>query len=205
MECEDVRPKMLELIEGELEQDERALVEEHLRGCPVCKAEVMALGSASSAIKRSVPLIAPGGPYLTPARRTCLMEAYAKARRRAGLFTLRRLVAAAAVLAILVSGWSLYDRYVASHPSPSASRDLAQGPAPSLQGRVPFVVVSLEKGTGVDLLDGHLRPCPLPLRFDASCVPGALNYRRLIPIQSQEILIPAENAYYDPREQVYWW
>jgi len=205
MECENVRPKMLELIEGELEQDERASVEEHLRGCPVCKAEVTALESALSAIKHSVPLIAPSGPYLTPARRICLMEAYAKARRKRGLFTLRRLVAAAAVLAILVSGWSLYDRYVASRLSPSASRNLTQGPALPSQGRVPFVVVSLEKGTGVDLRDGHLRPYPLPLPFDASYVPGAPNYRKLVPVHSKDILIPAENAYYDPREPVYWW
>ena len=204
MECKDVQARMLDLLEETLQKGQRALVEEHLHGCVSCRSEVEDLRRASTAIRGSVPLTAPVATYLTPARHARLMEAHAKHGKTIRLFTVRRLVAAAAVLVIALSVWSLY-RHMSSLLVPPSYPEIAQVSAPSVQGKVPFAVVSLEEGTAADLREGHLRPCPLPTPSGVPCAPGRLDYGSLIPIQSREILIPVENSYYDPEEPVYWW
>ena len=43
MNCDQVREKLIDLVYGELAGPEAAAVEEHLRGCAACRAELARL------------------------------------------------------------------------------------------------------------------------------------------------------------------
>ena len=51
--CQDVSPRMMELLYGELSGDDRAALEAHLAGCASCAAELAALQSTRAAARRA--------------------------------------------------------------------------------------------------------------------------------------------------------
>jgi len=52
MNCDQVREKLIDLVYGELAGPEAAAVEEHLRGCAACRAELARLRRARAALAK---------------------------------------------------------------------------------------------------------------------------------------------------------
>jgi len=56
MRCDEVRPRLDAYIDGELGEAERALLRDHLAGCPECGPEAAALERQRDDIRRSAPI-----------------------------------------------------------------------------------------------------------------------------------------------------
>ena len=60
MSCVDIQRRIPELIEGSLPDDERAILEAHISGCPACSGERRTLSVLLSELKEDAPWIPPG-------------------------------------------------------------------------------------------------------------------------------------------------
>lgn len=63
MNCEEVRERLQELVDGELSAVERRTVEGHLRDCPACAKEYRGLGEFSSTMLRALAPLRPSGDF----------------------------------------------------------------------------------------------------------------------------------------------
>ncbi|PIU26378.1 zf-HC2 domain-containing protein [Candidatus Aquicultor secundus] len=61
MECKEIVDLLTEYIDGELSESERRAVDEHLKGCPECRARLTAIKSAVSMVKGIDTLEVPAG------------------------------------------------------------------------------------------------------------------------------------------------
>ena len=102
MNCDEVREKLLDVVEGRAAGEERAAVDVHLGGCPQCRAEFEELAEGLHGLLAAMPVVAPRERYLTHARLECIMGR--EAPRLFQLATYRQFVAAAAAVAIVISG-----------------------------------------------------------------------------------------------------
>jgi mycothiol system anti-sigma-R factor len=91
MQCEEVRTRLDAYIDGELTEQERALLRDHLAGCADCGPEAMALQRLREGIRQSAPV------YRAP-----------EALRSQIRFALRREAGASASGALRPSGWLAY-------------------------------------------------------------------------------------------------
>jgi anti-sigma factor (TIGR02949 family) len=91
MQCEEARPRLEAYIDGELAKTERALLRDHLAGCPKCAPEAVALQRLRDDIRRSAPV------YRAP-----------EALRSQIRFALRREAAASAPAGMRASNWLAY-------------------------------------------------------------------------------------------------
>ena len=91
MQCEEVRPRLDAYVDGELAADERALLHEHVDGCPECSSEIAELAELRAGIRQSAPI------YTAPEE--------LRSRIR---FALRREAAANAPAAPRAPGWLAY-------------------------------------------------------------------------------------------------
>jgi anti-sigma factor (TIGR02949 family) len=91
MRCDEVHPRLDAYIDGELAEAERALLRDHLAGCPECGPEAAALERLRDDIRRSAPI------YRAP-----------EAVRSRIRFALRAEAAANAPAARAAPGWLAY-------------------------------------------------------------------------------------------------
>ena len=91
MECEDVCPRLDAYLDGEVAEAERALLHQHLAGCPECGPEMVALERLHHDIRHGAPV------YRAP-----------EALRRQLRSMLRREAAASAPSAPRAAGWLAY-------------------------------------------------------------------------------------------------
>ena len=107
MNCDQVREKLIDLVYGELAGPEAAAVEEHLRGCAACRAELARLRRARAALAKfraGEPEAAP--PLTLPA-----------APRRIALPYRRWIGAAAAVAAVAILAVGVWMMQVDTTPA----------------------------------------------------------------------------------------
>jgi anti-sigma factor RsiW len=105
MECEAIRPLSTAWADEELSDAERARVEAHLARCPTCRAQLTVERAARSMLRTCHGSLQTGPPAPPILRARC-----EQAARKAKLRTRRRsraLLAIAAVLTLVVSGFSL--------------------------------------------------------------------------------------------------
>jgi len=204
MDCENIHPELLEFVEEELSGAEAARVEGHLERCEACTSEAKELRHALAALRSSLPLIAPGGRHLTATRYARLKQACAGRVRAPTPISRRRFVAAAAIAAILVSGWFIY-QHVASWFTPWTPPDTVARSARQERFRVPVVLVSVAEEGQIDVPESHFLRSTYSAPFGPQWPPEGLDYSRLMRTQPDGITIPVQNDYYDSTEPAYWW
>lgn len=128
MQCEEVRPRLDAYLDGELAETERALVRDHLAGCPGCGPEEAALERLRDGIRQSAP------DYRAPEE--------LRSRIR---FALRGEAAARAPIGSRAPGWLAY----------AASLLLAV--AIGSGGTFLMLDQRQEDATAAEVIDSHLR------------------------------------------------
>jgi mycothiol system anti-sigma-R factor len=81
MRCDEIRPRLDAYVDGELDEAERALVQEHLADCPECGREVAALEHLRAGIRQHAPVHRAPQPLRSQIRTALYREAAASARR----------------------------------------------------------------------------------------------------------------------------
>jgi len=196
VDCTQVRQKLVDFLEGALGRQERADLTAHTARCSECRAELEELERARRALLSAVPWLAPVEPHLTASRIQRLMQAAGHAAVPARVIWSRRLVAAAAVAAILVSGVYIASdlkHYLGQSGEPVAS-DVATGQPP----QAPVVLASMNQGEPVRVL----RTIWLATSRAAAAPPGGV---QLAATDSAGVVIPVEHPFYDPEESARWW
>ena len=100
MNCNEVRPRLIEAVYGEVPEEFRAAFEQHLAGCPVCRLEYKRLEQADKALD----LV----PETTAGVDLSRLYRVATARSRQSSRRWRRAAIAAAVLLLVVSGLAMW-------------------------------------------------------------------------------------------------
>lgn len=133
MRCEDVSELLSTYIDGALDQDEQAWVEDHLRRCPHCAAELATL-RATMALVQQLDEVEPPADFRAQLKKRILAERrkerlgfFRRARSVLGTSPYRGVVAAVATLALAIG-------VSAGIQSPSVVRWLGLAkPTPSAQ------------------------------------------------------------------------
>jgi hypothetical protein len=141
MTCRDGATDLGAYVLGALDPAERRRVDEHVRGCPSCAAELAELRSLPRLLDMVGPDDLRAAPVTPSAELFERMAAAAIADRKAQHRGRRRLLAAAAVLAVLGAGAGVTSWVMASDES---SRSVAEG-------RVHITVTATAEGSGTSL------------------------------------------------------
>jgi len=197
MNCEELHPRLLDFVDGDMPPQQKADVRAHLAECPACRAEVDQLRAGARAVRAAVEQLAPRQRYLTAERLERLMAARRRHRRPVRLLTFQRLVAAAAIAAIVATAPFLvrdFQRYL-NPPEQQPVEQIAQPPLPEWHGRAILAAAGRENPTSV------MRS--LPVAAEAPYVPDPRV--SLATSDSPGLRVPVENVLYDPEESSHWW
>jgi anti-sigma factor RsiW len=198
MNCEELRCVLLDFVDGDLPPEEKAGVRAHLAECTSCRAEVDQLRAGARAVRAAVEELAPRQHYLTGARLERLMAARRERRRPIKLITPRRLVAAAAIAAIVASAPFLvgdFARLLA--PPPETTQQGAVAQAPVLEWHGPAILAA----TGRQAPMSVMRSVPAAAEGPAIPGPGV----SLATSDTEGVRVPVQNVLYDPEESSHWW
>lgn len=195
MSCTRVRIMLLEAAEGELPEAQRAVLDRHLEDCSDCRAELERLRKASGSLRKAVKQIDPPTAYLTPRRRDRLFEAYRRKTKPVRLITFRRVVAAAAVAAIIACSPFILSDLQGLLAPPARPLPVADSGAPA-----DYAVLT---STGAE---GPVRP----VRLLPAGMPRPQRAQRpvsgeLVRTDAEGLSVPARHALYDPEESSRWW
>jgi len=195
MNCIRARNLLLEAAEGELPRAEQASLDRHLEQCAGCRAELARLRKASGSLRQAVKQIDPPTAYLTPRRRDRLFKAYRQGAKPVRLITFRRMVAAAAVAAIIACSPFIVGDLQGVFAPASQPRPVARSGAP-----VDYFVLT---STGSE---GPVRPVRLlPTRMEQA-PPGRAAIRgELVRTDAEGLSVPTQHVLYDPEESSRWW
>ena len=80
MRCDEIRPRLDAYVDGELDEAERALFDDHLADCPECGPEVAALETLRAEIRQHAPAYRAPPALRSQIRTTLRREAVASAR-----------------------------------------------------------------------------------------------------------------------------
>jgi predicted anti-sigma-YlaC factor YlaD len=202
MKCKEAREKLLDLVEGDLDDGEAQEVRDHLDDCELCREEADCLRAGLNGIRDAVPLQVGTGPHLTPSRRKAALQAARKERKKTRLVTWRKFAGAAAAAMLLVSAWFLAQDLLFTETKPPRRRT-----APGRMAQVPPRIPSRSKERAgpvqqVTLNSGDKEPSSAPRRVSR---PGDGPPREVMFNQPAEVQVPVQNAYYEPRRERYWW
>lgn len=197
MNCEELHPRLLDFVDGDMSPQEKSAVRTHLADCPACRAEVEQLRAGARAVRSAVEELAPRQRHLTPARLEKLMTAHRQQRRPIRLITLHRLVAAAAAAVILAAApFLVRDVQQILNPRPETpDSQLAEAPVP--QWHAPAILAA----TGREHQPSVMRS--LPVAAQAPSVPGPSV--SLVASDTPGVRVPVQNVLYDPDESSHWW
>jgi len=204
MQCEKVKNRLVEYVDGELSEPERTEVASHLDECDACRDQCQQLREGDRAIKQALSSLAPPGRYLTSARRKALEEAHADRRRPLKLISFRRFVAAAAIAAIIASAYVMYPdlkSFVAPSREPVSPGRIAAGS----YEMAPLMVTSPGDGSELRVLPARVRTQMQSATGGTSRVASELNHAESVRMHPEWVVVPAENTYYDDSEAAYWW
>jgi anti-sigma factor RsiW len=203
MNCEELHTRLLDFVDGDLPSEEKAAVRAHLAGCPSCRAEVEQLRAGARAVREAVETLATRQRYLTPARLDALRAARRQQNKPLRLITMRRLVAAAAIAAIVAAAPFLVgDIQNILNPPPAAQNpQVAQAPAPGWHGTV-ILAATGRQGPMSPL--SVLRPVPVAAGASQAVLAPAPRMN-LAGSDSPGVRVPVNSALYDPVESSHWW
>ena len=202
MKCHNVRESLLDLLEGTIGPEQQLSIDGHVARCEACRAELRMVKRGREALVASLEELVPPGKYLTQQRLDRLLGAFGERTRRSRIVTLRRLVAAAAAAAILVSCLFIYQSVrfsLAGKEQPRVAERPAAATAPSgwasmvaltssPDERHPKIVFRYMKaGGGSGAPAAFVRPADM------------------MRATSPGVRVPAQNALYDYEEAGYWW
>jgi anti-sigma factor RsiW len=200
MECNEVRERLLDLLEGALSVQDRQLVEEHLASCAECRTEMARLKDGMSGLERYVDYVKQTRVRRSNEAFRRLLNAMEMGRKRADIVTRSRIVVAAALAAIAVSGYLIY-------------QDLrlmrAVRAATSIEA-VPPVVVEGSNERRVVLMpavdDRWQDAIPRYMQVSASSdAAKPATACATVFATSPGAYVPVRNHFYDPEEAAYWW
>ncbi len=205
MNCEQVREKLVDLVEGALDPAAERLVREHLEGCSACREEFGQLELGRVALLDSLPALAPDGGHLTQQRFHRLLEAGAGARSTSKIITFRRFLGAAAAAAVLVCIPYLASdiRSVLRGTDVPAPAEVAVGdfrPAPAPGAESVMVTAAHASANSRDVV-GYFVP---GLREGDRPMEGR-QMMRVIRSSALGVEAPVRNVLYDAEEAGYWW
>jgi anti-sigma factor RsiW len=197
MNCEELHPMLLDFVDGDMTPEDRAAVRTHLAECPACRAEIEELRAGARAVRAAVEVAAPRQHYLTAARMEGLLAARRSSRRPVRLFTLHRLVAAAAIAVIVASVPFLagdFNRLLNPPPAPPAEQ-VAQ--APVQQWGAPVILAATGRERPMSLMRS------VPVAAQAPYAPGPAV--TLAGSDTPNVRVPVQSVLYDPDESSHWW
>jgi hypothetical protein len=200
MRCDEINLRLLEFVDGGMSAEEGAAVREHLAGCPMCRAEAEQLQAGARAVRAAVQHLAPAQHYLTPQRMERLMAAHRSSRRPFKIITMHRLVAAAAVAAIVAAAPFLVgDVARILNPPPEEQPGLvAEAPIPEWHG--PAILAATGRGAPMSLMRSVSATAQAPAE------PGSPEGRMSLVISDTPGLrVPVESVLYEPEESSHWW
>jgi anti-sigma factor RsiW len=198
MNCDEFHGRFLEIVDGQVPSQDTAAVRAHLDRCPACRAEVDQLCAGARALHSAVDLLAPRQRYLTPARLERLMAARQSSRKPFRIITLHRLVAAAAIAAIVASAPFLVGDFRRLLNPPEPPPMVASIPVPAWRGPVILAATGRENPMSVRR---SLSPAA-----DASLVASSSDQGPgLAVFDTPGVRVPVENVLYDPDESSHWW
>jgi anti-sigma factor RsiW len=196
--CAEAKDRFLEAAEGDLKGDGRGALEEHLVVCEACRTEFDELGKAVGALREAVGGLAPVRRYLTAERRERLMAAYADEPKLFRLITYRRFIAAAAAVAIVVSGAVIATSVARMTRSRPKELPVAAGPVAAPY--VPVILAATGQGGPVNVIRS------IPVGTEAwSQWDEPARGARIVRTDSAGVRIPVDHAFYDPEESSHWW
>jgi anti-sigma factor RsiW len=118
MDCNDARTLIFDGVRGRLSPDDRARLDEHVAACEACAHESRVEEALTDALTNRLPKLKAPPSLVRDLRRP--LAARAEATRRPAW---RSALAAAAVLALSLSGWIAYKGALASNDAEALTRE----------------------------------------------------------------------------------
>ena len=203
MNCEELHSRLLDIADGDIAAGDvppadAAAVRAHLDQCPACQAEVDQLRAGAQTLRAAAGVLAPGRRYLTPERLQRLMAAREAHRKPFKIITLHRLVAAAAVAAIVAAAPFLVgDFKQILNPPEQQPSALAQAPIPEWRG--PVILAATGRADPMSIMRSA---SAASTSIAASSPPERVG---LAVSDTPGLRVPVENVLYDPDESSHWW
>jgi anti-sigma factor RsiW len=202
MQCAEARKKLLELVDGELDDAESTGVEDHLERCPDCETTYKSVRYGHDVLSRTIPRLAPQGPHLTEERFAALEQRVGQRDRR--VVTTRRVLGTAAAAAVLVAFLFVYQdvqRWM-SPPDPDGAQHAAGPSDQYIQNprtiSARYRLSSLPSTGGQDVVSGIVQK-----EVDASA--SNTNGATILRTSTPGLQVPVQNTLYDPEQDGYWW
>jgi len=205
MECHEAIERMLAACESSLSKEDHEALDKHLRVCPSCGAEFGHVRAGADALRKVLDALAPEGSYLTDARLASIIEERRLRREPLRILTLRRFVAAAAVAAILVCGWFIYNDVASMTRPTTPAPTMAQAPRQRRTVPVRLVVISPQEVSRLRFVQGQMHLASTVPEWPTFGSPFLASPPRSVVLDSPGVTIPVENIYYDSSEANYWW
>jgi anti-sigma factor RsiW len=197
MNCSELHSRLLELAEGDLPLADAAAARAHLDECAACRAEVEELQAGAQALRAAVDVLAPRRRYLTAERLQRLTAAHATHHKPFKIITLHRLVAAAAVAAIIGAAPLLIGDFRQFLKPPQEAPAVAE--APVIEWRGPVILAASGRENPMSLMRSGTPA-------SASLAAPSPNQRVGLAVSDTPGLrVPVENVLYDPDESSHWW
>jgi len=203
MDCEEVRERLLDVLENAATPQEREAVQAHLAECEACRTELARLKRGMAGLTTYLSESGVKHPHETSDQVRRMLAAIEEGSRKASAVTWRRFVASAAAAAILVSCYFIYhDLRLLDKIRRSGESPVAVTPV-ELERYAPGMQVALTSSAGdrrQSVVQGYVRvgeiggtAAPAPPRGD------------LILTSSPGVYVPVNNVFYDSEEADYWW
>ncbi|MFW6045075.1 MAG: anti-sigma factor family protein [Planctomycetota bacterium] len=209
MNCQEIKTKMLELIDGELSERQEELCREHLQQCEKCEKEYRSLIAADERISQSLAYLAPERMELNEERYRRIEDGMERDRK---FIRLSRVTAMAAGLLVVFtaaflfsSGWwggqsaTAEDYGADRQEGSSAGRVVEESGGQEASEPELKVEIAGDPGSSNDTVEGYVK------KKGENSIGQISDDVELLRVSKPDTRVPVKSNLYDPDQDSMWW